>query len=155
MNKLLHRLKGGGVQMKIRIFGFYPTEKEAITVVNNLGLKGVRTKDITIFTIHSSVTALKKYTDANICSSQFEPQKKRTFFKQVKDIWSKHVDLPGNFNYRLAKFGFDDQTIEKCLKKVNEGQVLIIMKDYLKLGHSTISEIIRPDLFNGNDQHAG
>lgn len=141
--------------MTMRIFGFYPSEQEAITVVNSLGLKGFRTKDITILTTHSSATSLQKYTDANVCSNVPEQQIKKTFYKQIKEMFVKKPDKQGDFNYTLKKLGFNERTIEKCLKKIGEGNVLVVIDDFMKLGHSTINDIIRPNLFNENDHHAG
>lgn len=141
--------------MTMRIFGFYLSEQEAITVVNSLGLKGFRTKDITILTTHSSATSLQKYTDANVCSNVPEQQIKRTFFKHIKEIFIKTPEKQRNLDYTLKKFGFNDRTIEKCHNEIDEGKVIIVIDDFMKLGHSTINDIIRPDLFKENDKMWG
>lgn len=122
--------------MDRHIIGLYPSVETAVKTVNVLQLKGYRSEAIWVFANQNSANQLKEQLDVNVHSTvRNHIKKEKTFFDQVKGIFITEEHDNRCADEVLYEFGMNDEEVNTYLEKLNNGQILVIVQDDMKLGH--------------------
>lgn len=120
--------------MAIEVFGCFESKEEAIKEVEVLSLKGIPSNKITVFT-SKSAEDLGKDMDGIIenVDENYESDIKSMF----KKVSLKVKDSDKSFHEVLLDAGLSDQQATRYAKEIEEGNILVIAENKLKMGHDS------------------
>jgi hypothetical protein len=124
------------------VFGPYETTDEVINMVSALQLKGYKSSNISLFAQEDHTEDLIKHTDVNVESETASEKNQPKFVEKMQNLFTNDKNPHATLHEKLTNGNISDKQAEKYVEAIENGKVVVIADNELKMGNDTTSDVV-------------